>query len=512
MSRNISEVRLLNVPLEADLLHTLYFSSKAKQTEYFKSRTKHKAGDYSYIRKDKVIRWETDYDSLLDVNYVMYNNTATSDKWYYAFITDLEYVSDGLTRIHIETDPIQTWLFDYKLKQSFVEREHVSDDGIGEHTIPENLELGEYICNGYQKDEKLYPEAGYAVVGSTVVPVELGKLTGGKYNGIFSGVKYYCYPTDQLGEILQNVTDNYDDSAITSVFLAPSFLTNHVVVSDSDEAAMYAYSVPKKYGLEGYTPKNNKLKTYPYCYLLVSNGNGACAEYRYEFFESTTCDFAVYGALTPGCSIRLIPTIYKNTQLPETEGLNLGKYPQCNWATDQYTNWLTQNGVNIATGLINAGVSAAGGAAMGSVIPGVGTAAGAIIGAASGLTGIANTLNEIHKAQMIPPQTQGNINCGDVVTSMKNNTFHYYNMSIRAEYAKIIDKYFDMFGYKVNMVKVPEKNHRKNYWFTKCIDVNIDGSIPADDMQKIKNCYNTGITFWKDPEKIQDYSVSNGII
>ena len=82
-------------------------------------------------------------------------------------------------------------------------------------------------------------------------------------------------------------------------------------------------------------------------------------------------------------------------------------------------------------------------------------------------------------------------------------------MTIKAEYAAIIDNYFSMFGYKVNRVKTPEKNHRENYWYTKTIDVNIDGNIPIKDLQKIKECYNRGITFWKNPGNFGSYAVSN---
>ena len=85
-------------------------------------------------------------------------------------------------------------------------------------------------------------------------------------------------------------------------------------------------------------------------------------------------------------------------------------------------------------------------------------------------------------------------------------------MSIKSEYAKIIDKYFDMFGYKVNMLKVPNKNHRARYWFTKTIDVNINGAIPNDDLQQIKNCYNNGITFWRSDSEVDNYNVTNNII
>ena len=59
----------------------------------------------------------------------------------------MEYVNENWTRIFFETDVFQTWQFQIDYKQSFVEREHVNDDTIGLHTIPENVETGEYVTN-----------------------------------------------------------------------------------------------------------------------------------------------------------------------------------------------------------------------------------------------------------------------------------------------------------------------------------------------------------------------------
>jgi hypothetical protein len=69
-----------------------------------------------------------------------------------------------------------------------------------------------------------------------------------------------------------------------------------------------------------------------------------------------------------------------------------------------------------------------------------------------------------------------------------------------------------MYGYKVNSVKIPNKAHRSRFWYTKTLDINIDGGIPAKDMEKIKACYNNGITFWRNANEINDYSLSNGIV
>ena len=84
-------------------------------------------------------------------------------------------------------------------------------------------------------------------------------------------------------------------------------------------------------------------------------------------------------------------------------------------------------------------------------------------------------------------------------------------MTITEEFAQIIDEYFDMFGYKTNRVKIPEKSHRETWWYTKTIDANITGPIPENDMQKIKECYNRGITFWRYHKTFQDYTQENSI-
>ena len=511
---NMTEVYLLNVPLEHDYKNTLYFTNKADQETYFKNNVVKHYTDFSYQRKDHVLRVPDHIDSLWNCNYCMYKNRAYSNKWFYCFITDMKYINDGGTEIRLETDVIQTWLFDYNVKASFVEREHVSDDTVGANTVPEGLELGEYKINRHMRAQQLYNNLKL-VVGSTIVPSDLIPSYGAQYNGIYSGIEYYTYSADNMTTNLQSIVDRYDPSAISCLFIAPSFLVPEVgggPISETSEPASFDYNFLKMSIIDGYTPRNNKLLTYPFTYILATNGQGANAIYHQELFtldDNGQCRFKVYGALTPGCSIRLVPQYYKGTASNVDEGINLGKYPQCNWATDMYTNWLTQNGVSIATSLVGSTLQTAGGMAMMSTPE---TAMAGATSIASGLSGITNTLNEVKKAQMIPPQSYGNINCGDVVTSMKENTFHLYAMSVKAEFAAIIDDYFDMFGYKVNKVKVPNKAHRSRWWYTKTIDANIDGNLPNNDMDKIKDCYNRGITFWRNADEIENYSLSNGIV
>lgn len=535
---NVTEVRLMNVPLTKDYTHTFYFKDIETQTNYFIVESlDRRFTNLSYQRKDSFIRVPDHYDNLLECNYVMYRNKAIDDdsgKWFYAFITDMKYIDEGRTDVYIETDVIQTWLFDYNIKDSFVEREHVDFDGIGEHTVPERVELGEYICNKHTK-------AGYCKETDLVIVVGVTKTPDGEnvrgtlYNNIYSGVNYYTFENNMTGRTaLENWLNDYPEDgaaeAITCMFLAPKKLANtenngsevtgsnmidtqYINSGDSGLTINTEVDMTDK-TLQGYTPKNNKLLTYPYRYLLVSNNAGCSVPFQFELFTksengiTTGIDprFKIEGALSPGCSIRMIPLNYKGDLRNDEEGINLGKYPCLNWTSDVYTNWLTQNGVNIALSAAGSLVSIAGGIGL------IATGAGALAGAgaiAGGILGIGNAVGEVYSHSMIPPQSQGNLNSGDVVTASGNNDFHFYDMSIKREYAVIIDQYFNMFGYKVNQVKKPSFAHRENYWYTKTIDINITGAIPATDLQKIKDCYNKGITFWSNPANIGNYSVSN---
>lgn len=527
---NISKVYLLGVPLENDYKNTLYFASAQAQQSYFASQVLFSFTDFSYQRKDHFIRVPRGYDDVYKCNYVMYQNTAYSNKWFYAFITKIVYVDDGRTDVYIETDVIQTWLFDYTVKASFVEREHVDDDTIGIHTVPEGLEIGEYIVDNKVKG-RTFGGVGEVVIGATIdltddsYPPINGCLTGGIYNGL----KYfYCNSINSLNTYLKEVAEAGKSDSIVTMFMADNNFFEFVAsqdsnihkVVDSGAALSTTWSqgslggesiepVPKPTKLNGYTPKNKKLLTFPFCYLMASNNNGSNAIYKYELFSTNNCDFKFIGTLCPGMNIRLQPLNYNNQTINNEEGLNLGKLPICSWNTDVYTNWLTQNSINVGLSV---------GSGIGQFVGGLalsGTGGGALAGVGmmtGGIMSVASSLGQIYQHSLTPPQAEGNINNGDVMYSSGNCSIDMYQMTIKQEYAKIVDQYFQMFGYKVNLVKVPNKNHRANWWYTKTIDVNIDGDIPNNDMQKIKDCYNKGITFWKSASNIQNYSLSNDIV
>ena len=82
-------------------------------------------------------------------------------------------------------------------------------------------------------------------------------------------------------------------------------------------------------------------------------------------------------------------------------------------------------------------------------------------------------------------------------------------MAITAEYAEIIDNFFERFGYAVKRNKVPNMNTRPHWNYVKTTDAYITGNCPADSLAKIIGIFNHGITFWKVPSEVGNYSLNN---
>lgn len=122
---------------------------------------------------------------------------------------------------------------------------------------------------------------------------------------------------------------------------------------------------------------------------------------------------------------------------------------------------------------------------------------------------IKNQMAQIEQQKMLPDT--GNL-------SSSNATLIGYNMidkniftrySIKAQFARRIDQFFDMYGYLTNEVKIPNLNNRPNWNYIKTIGVNIIGDIPQEDLQILRNLFDNGITLWHNTNNYLDYSKNN---
>lgn len=535
-------VYLCKTPLENDYKHQLTFTNATSQLNYFTSSSvlKHTCTDFTYIKKDNQIVVDYNIDSIIDCNYLYYKNTGFTTKYYYAFITNMEYVNENATRITFEIDVYQTYMFDIQYKKSFIEREHVNDDTIGKNIIDEGLEIGDLVI--HDKDCKLNdPNNFIIVIAVSNLPSGIdGNLTRARsYNGIYSGLSYLvpssvadasklieAYEKAEMSEALVSMFMYYNSldiilsTEVTWTFHEGqedqfSFKLKKVETTDDTCNIGYAsLSLPDN--LNGYTPKNNKLFTSPYCFINASNNAGIVQEFKWELFRKVIdpetnkqfCTFDLESSICPGGSAKAIP-MQDYAQYTTSTGLDnnfmysipLAKLPVCSWLSDTYTNWLTQNGI-ASTGLTDSLMAIGGGLITQNYI-GVGV----------GLVGIYTALKTIQEKKNAPDIVKGNVNSGDVNFSYNyDGGFSLYNMTIKYDNAKRIDDYFNTFGYKVNEFKTPNVTGRTYWNYVKTIDCNLEGDIPQVYINKLKEMFNNGVTFWHDSTKFLDYSQNNTIV
>lgn len=521
---------LWNVPLDSSYTDTLTFSSEATQAQYFLSHTKDAHGrQYSFtdctpVRMQNRIRLPIAADNIYDCNYLMFNNKRYETKWYYCFIDEILFINENMCEIAFSLDVMQTWWPHLHFYDSFVVREHVSDDTPGRHTVPEGLELGPYkyagaSATGYLEDLCIAMAQAIDEEG-TIKP---GKLIGGMY----SGVEYVVVDNDERGArnlnlILSNLVAKNQSDAVISIFIAPKIFTEQ----PAEKPKQLKVTKPKAVStIDGYRPRNKKLLTYPYNFLHVWGGNGCSGDYRYELFSTESCTFNMIGDLTCSPTVVIYPQDYKGVAMNHMEKLVIDGYPQCTWNVDTYRAWLAKNGnqaiisgiSHVLGGIGSVGQIAAGGMAVAGG-GGFGLAAG-MPQIGSGVSGVLNSAEQIardiaqvYEVSTRPGTVNGSQGSAPIVMS-KVMEFFFAQGSITKEYAQIIDGYFDMYGYKVNQVKRPNLTTRRSWNYVQLRAPKIDGSIPFGDLSKIKQIFSTGITLWHGPNvTIGDYSQPNGVV
>lgn len=145
-----TNIRLLsNIPFSNDYKNTRWFDTLSAQTTYFTNKTivhSMTEANFQRIEGKLFISVNKSIDELHQTNYLMFQNAHYNSKWFYGFVTKLEYVQRNVTYVHFQLDVFQTWKFDMDFKPSFVIREHCklwNADGTPViNTVDEGLNYG----------------------------------------------------------------------------------------------------------------------------------------------------------------------------------------------------------------------------------------------------------------------------------------------------------------------------------------------------------------------------------
>lgn len=499
---------LTGITITPDYEHTMFFGNEAQQYNFFSSPTyvKYTLTNQSYQRSNRgYMRVAYKADDLYDCNYMMFQNTSFGSKWFYAFIKSVNYINNVTSEIEYEIDVMQTWFFDYEPQQCFVEREHSKTDNIGDNLVPENLELGEYVASDFDATGHLSQKS---IVVACTFTKEFVDVAGGYYSGIFSGVVYNTFPNTYEGgqecaNFIGEATVRGKSDGIVCVFLMPtSMVATPNDLPENSTVKSYELSKSKKLdNIGGYVPNNNKLFTYPYNFLYVTNMQGNHAVFPYEDFSGDTCTFVLSGDMSCNPQVILAPTYYKGVPANYDEKMVLSGFPQLSYNTDAFKAWLAQSGASLGVNALSTGLTAAG----------VATTIGTVASSATPIgwaVAIANVLAPVVQHAIMPNQARGG-GGSQTLAAMNMLDFAFMHKHIKAEFAEIIDNYFTRYGYACHKVKIPNRNVRKQFTYTKTLGCTIKGSVPSDDAKKICEIYDRGVTFWKYGSIIGNYGGDN---
>ena len=564
-------IRIGRVPFDNSYRHTMTFGNASSQQSYFASVCTQSLSrsDYTYVRMNNSIRVPFNAEELYTYNYVMYQNSNYGTKWFYAFIVGVNYVNKAVTELVLELDVMQTWYFDYTLVEGFVEREHVDDDTIGTNTVPEP-DMPIQYASSYES--VLNPSRWHVIVQTSQVPNPdidwwenitnsiVEPVQGDLYDNVWGGAAYLAFDMSNTNErnelkaFFEIMNRAGAAEAISAAFMYPSeFIedrvgSNYRVNSSVVPTNNWYHPVMNRNTLGGYSPRNKKLFTYPYNYLMVTDGSGNRVEYRWERFEEWTPSgeqyegvyFRAYCALSPTASVVLIPTNYNGNNYSYPDLFRTQITTPVSWTYSAYQTWLAQNslsmaasvattvtpfavasaqGISKAAGYLGMGAgahnrlaSAYSGATVGAVsgdlaygaTEGLGESA---LGTASGLLGMAG---DWYRMSKVPESLMGRTDDNTLMSAGIKQPY-FFNMYPTEEYCNIIDDFFDMYGYEVDRVKVPNRTGRQSWNYVKMRNSCHRGNVPAQDMSQINSIYDSGITFWHTPD-VGNYSLSNAIV
>lgn len=212
-----------DVDIDVSYTHQYYFDTIQEQYNFFSNKVFKTVTEGTYQRKNSnVIAVPFQADEIRECKYIMWQNPNYSDKWYYAFVTHIDYANPNMSRLAYVLDVYQTYLFDMNWKQSYIERKH---DKRYENGLPvvnmeeEGLDYGNAYVTLKKTNLIQIPDVSFLILGFTEDIAQIGPGAP-VIRGIPTQLNYYILPI-YLGYPQKNFLLNNISYTLTS---AASFL------------------------------------------------------------------------------------------------------------------------------------------------------------------------------------------------------------------------------------------------------------------------------------------------
>ena len=540
MSEPLSRVILYKCKtLSPNYKDTYYFINRTAQATFFATLT-HKDLTNSQVTRvsNNQIKVPFPVEEVRQYDYMKienqrYNSTSQSTSYdipFYCFIDRCEYVSNMCTLITFSVDVMQTFICDTStvLPEAFVARCHSNSDTIFTNREPEPFTVGETSVDAqmeYSLGDLLVVVGVVAKTNVTISGTTI-QTKGNEYlNGkSYAGATYFIFDIGDLTEML--ALDDLIDSlpspaAITDFYVVPknSYIgaqTAWVVdpqVAGGSHRIINASTMTPAYNtaISGYTPKNNKLHNYPYCFLRAISPTGDYMDLKFEEFTDGTKFYERSNWYIEG-SATLYPYKYSSPAVDnKSYAIRTGSLPHCSWYGDAYGQWKAQK---MGSQLLSTAVDAGAGLIGTLVSAGIGMPVSAGIEFTRTITGLIsnigqNCADEIEAKNKINEFFNTKVS-GDEALSQGQLSWFFQRVSVAKAEAEQIDNYFTMFGYAQNKIMnvrtYLNSSVRPKFNYIKTVGFSVQGEMENDYKNEINRIFDNGITFWKSTATIGDYS------
>lgn len=534
---------LTNIPLTPSLNHQLFFSSVNERDKYFDTHIKISWNDFKYIREENTIKIAGTETEYYNVNYIRFKNNETNGMWIYAFVLSTEYVNLNTTRLNFKVDAWQTYFNFLTIKDCDIERTHVNTDDWQSYVLNEGLDVGDYRLFSDHYALSFFSIDGALIMstidlvtsGGTVDNPIINSATGGLYNGSPSACSLY-YTTDIRGVMSGLSEYPWVAGGIIGIYSVSSQMFNGGfdyqnsrmgfsigVIGESSKPRTYNGFMSLSHLLPNVV--NKKLWVYPYSYFDVVSTSGDKITLKPELISGDKIEANIICSLIPTPSLLLTITNYMGVESIDLTAVSLtfNSFPSFPCINDQYTlakeqaksmeNLIaSQNRQNLQRELYGGFGRIIGSGFSGDVGQVVNATVNSVESVANGAIMEQQRAERARLSQsqiITAPQLCGNSNassCASILAFYPTVSFLIRSYTLIPPMLNNIDRYFTVYGYKVNQIITPNFTRgSRRYRYIKCNHVNMYGNIPQVFLEEIRAMFLQGVTLWYDYENVGVY-------
>lgn len=254
-----------------DFQNTIHFSSNAERDTFFQDRYNMRSFSvpFNFVKDRLTVNMPLSTNDTYGLNYCRFRNDYDSNRWYYAFIMNAEYVNDKVTKVYLVVDTVMTFTqgnFTSKIKNAYVKRQSLTNARYDyyRYMLANNGDTLAFPKYYTLKDLKQFKNFYVVFMSSVDLTKDFGdeddpKLrtsSGGIHDEIVSPLDLYCCKSKEQFTAMMNVLSRYPwiSQNISNVAIVPADLvtdsnltkTTNSHVTDLDAIEFYRFNQRSK--------------------------------------------------------------------------------------------------------------------------------------------------------------------------------------------------------------------------------------------------------------------------